>query len=803
MSIIREKIRFNDSLSGTTMNLIIPIGSNDNFTGYQQEVDNLTQFTALDLVNPVSDAEKRRFKLNPNPNSSINLYFKFGSSNQATFTAAGFTQEEINTGSDSILNSFFILDFYDTYDFYNQTKIFTTYLTKIGTSSAYNIGSSNQFYYWYVPMSYINSFTGSTTTGYVKFSFFNAKTGKLQLFYNENNTTPESAERLFFKVQMDFPNKTWKFLTSNYPTINASEILNNVLYTTKVNNTFAKTEDLQQKYPSGSTFNYKNATYNLTATTITVIIGYPAVTTAAITNITTTGATGGGQVTDNGDAPVTAFGVVWNTSPTPTLANNFTNDGTGIQTFISELTDLTMSTTYYVRAYATNSAGTTYGNQVSFKTNGLATVTTNAVSSIAETSAIGGGNVSDEGGVSVTAKGIVWNTTGNPTLANSSAAGGSGIGGFTTSMGSLTQGTTYYVRAYATNSVGTAYGNQVSFATTVATTTTTTTTAAPTTTTTTTAAPIPPSYINLNTIYSNSGDGSAYSWKCTGYYASPAMTSGQQFRIHINSDLCVSDYGTSGAYSCVRIDYKPYGGSWGVVNGAYLCESLCGQLIDVNFVISAGDEINIYNEASSPSAYGDGTRSWSCIWLVDNITGNFQIGSTCTNVCAYTAGVPPTTTTTTTTAAPTTTTTTGAPPAINLVNLYQCYYYGGDGGVVSEKRWCLNPTTPMTAGQTYSIKLNADVHIDATQNTGTHTLICVTCNNTPMIYEHIWWSDMCSYTSCTFDVNYGDNVEITSYSETTDTSCGGNACSEICIDIITGAPFQRGNTCCCGGTYTG
>ena len=95
----------------------------------------------------------------------------------------------------------------------------------------------------------------------------------------------------------------------------------------------------------------------------------------------------------------------------------------------------------------------------------LPTVTTTAASSITATTATSGGNVTDDGGVTVTARGVCYATTANPTTANSTVANGSGTGTFVANITGLTASTPYYVRAYATNSVGTAYGNQISFTT--------------------------------------------------------------------------------------------------------------------------------------------------------------------------------------------------------------------------------------------------------------------------------------------------------------------------------------------------
>jgi antitoxin component YwqK of YwqJK toxin-antitoxin module len=95
----------------------------------------------------------------------------------------------------------------------------------------------------------------------------------------------------------------------------------------------------------------------------------PVLTTTSITNITNNSATSGGIVTSDGGANITARGVVWSTSPIPTIElSTKTVDGTGTGSFTSSITGLLPNTTYYVRAYATNSAGTSYGNEITFTT---------------------------------------------------------------------------------------------------------------------------------------------------------------------------------------------------------------------------------------------------------------------------------------------------------------------------------------------------------------------------------------------------------------------------------------------------
>lgn len=93
----------------------------------------------------------------------------------------------------------------------------------------------------------------------------------------------------------------------------------------------------------------------------------------------------------------------------------------------------------------------------------LPTLTTTVASWIDATTASSGGNVTSDGGASITARGVCWGTLSNPTIASNLTSDALGTGTFTSTLTALTDGTIYYVRAYATNNVGTAYGNQVSF----------------------------------------------------------------------------------------------------------------------------------------------------------------------------------------------------------------------------------------------------------------------------------------------------------------------------------------------------
>jgi pectin methylesterase-like acyl-CoA thioesterase len=197
----------------------------------------------------------------------------------------------------------------------------------------------------------------------------------------------------------------------------------------------------------------------------------PTVTTNAITSISTTFASSGGVITNDGNGAITAKGVCWNLAGSATTSDAHTSDGITSTPFSSSMIGLTAGNTYFVRSYATNSAGTSYGNELSFTTlSSLSapTVITNAVTNPVNTSATGNGTITTWGGSTITDRGICWNTSPNPTLSTCidfNSAGAGSVGTFTAPIGGLTLGTTYYVSAYATNSTGTAYGSDVTITT--------------------------------------------------------------------------------------------------------------------------------------------------------------------------------------------------------------------------------------------------------------------------------------------------------------------------------------------------
>jgi len=198
----------------------------------------------------------------------------------------------------------------------------------------------------------------------------------------------------------------------------------------------------------------------------------PIVINGTVNSLTYNSAQVSGNMTSLGSGIVTQHGHCWATSPSPTTANNKTSLGSKntIGEFTSNISGLSPSTTYYVRAYATNAVGTTYSDDVIFTTNKLPTlaaVTTLPNPTINGVDASVSGEVTDLGDGLVTQHGHCISISQNPTIAGTKSELGAinNTATFSSQFSNLSPLTTYYVRSYATNSVGTSYGNQISFTT--------------------------------------------------------------------------------------------------------------------------------------------------------------------------------------------------------------------------------------------------------------------------------------------------------------------------------------------------
>lgn len=192
----------------------------------------------------------------------------------------------------------------------------------------------------------------------------------------------------------------------------------------------------------------------------------PSVTTTEISNVLTNRATVSGNVNNPGTSPVTSRGICASTTQNPTTSDRCVTAGSGTGPFTVIVTLLESGTRYYVRSFATSNVGTSYGNELSFVTGTTApTVTTGTTSNITTSSVTISGNVTNSGTSSVSTRGICYSRSQNPTTAGSCVNAGSGTGAYSANITGLNAGTLYYARAFATSSVGTSYGSQITFTT--------------------------------------------------------------------------------------------------------------------------------------------------------------------------------------------------------------------------------------------------------------------------------------------------------------------------------------------------
>lgn len=203
----------------------------------------------------------------------------------------------------------------------------------------------------------------------------------------------------------------------------------------------------------------------LPATTVVL----PVLTTTVPTAVTTTTITTGGKVESKGNVSISSRGICYSTTPNPTIANQKvgTTAVLGTGEFTSLVKDLTANTTYYIKAYAETSGGVVYGNELTVKTIDIVIpeLRTDSTIIIGKDIARFGGTIIKDGGSAITARGVCYSTSPNPTTDNDKVLYTINDPNFICIMEGLTPNTTYYVRSFATNVNGTAYGNMITFKT--------------------------------------------------------------------------------------------------------------------------------------------------------------------------------------------------------------------------------------------------------------------------------------------------------------------------------------------------
>lgn len=205
------------------------------------------------------------------------------------------------------------------------------------------------------------------------------------------------------------------------------------------------------------------------------VVTTPTVSTPSSTNILTSSASLGGNITSTGGALLTETGVYYSTTAgfADGTGTKVTASATGTGTFTTSVTGLIASTIYYFKAYATNSAGSSYSTQGSFVTSTPVIVVAPTISSPTtqtanSTNAIVSANVTNNGGGILTERGFYWSTTNGfaDGAGTKITVAGTSTGSFSTTIGSLSTATTYYFKGFATNSAGTVYTSQANFTTT-------------------------------------------------------------------------------------------------------------------------------------------------------------------------------------------------------------------------------------------------------------------------------------------------------------------------------------------------
>lgn len=243
--------------TGGDLTFTVPLSVDEQLNGLQQPIDEyITRETGLS-INPVEDKDTFRYK--PDSPYVFDALFYSGGTYDNSYEYAGFTAQEIALKNVVILRSFYIMQVYDSVETSNQTLLHNGYYNGFnfifnGTDSQYLITEEDEFSDLYIPNWYIESLSGATTTLYGKISFYNAKTGKLQLFSQAYSgatdyVVPTGDTDMYFELQLDPTTLEYNIAQ---PII--SHELTNADYIDKINNTLDSFDNQTPTYPTGNTF---------------------------------------------------------------------------------------------------------------------------------------------------------------------------------------------------------------------------------------------------------------------------------------------------------------------------------------------------------------------------------------------------------------------------------------------------------------------------------------------------------------------------------------------------------------------
>jgi pectin methylesterase-like acyl-CoA thioesterase len=199
-----------------------------------------------------------------------------------------------------------------------------------------------------------------------------------------------------------------------------------------------------------------------------VIPDLPQVQTLGVDEISTQSVLFKGNAIDDGGVAIDSLGVVYSTIANPDISSSVALGNAQKGFFQTKIEGLTVSTRYFAKAFIANGAGITYGNEIEFTTLdklSVPGVSTTNVSHISNKGAVAYGQVYFDGGLEVTLTGFCYSKQVSPTLSNLVASEGVGLGEYNAYLNEVEAGQTYYVRAFAENSEGVGYGNQLEFTT--------------------------------------------------------------------------------------------------------------------------------------------------------------------------------------------------------------------------------------------------------------------------------------------------------------------------------------------------
>jgi hypothetical protein len=234
-----------------TKDIIIPIAisSDNSLSGLQDDIEDYVERETGLSINSADDGESFRYL--PTGNTTMIFEFYSGGTYYTDLFAAGFKNSDIGY-TNPILTSFYLLTLFDSRNRSSQLKLNNGFLNgfnfiESSGNTIYDITSNKEFSNLYIRNDYINTLTGLTTL-YFTLSFFNGKTGEIQLFFNNDLSGDTTDNRNYFGIVLNPINKTFSWSGS---TINAREIINTG-FTQTYNQTVDKFQNQKPLFPSGN-----------------------------------------------------------------------------------------------------------------------------------------------------------------------------------------------------------------------------------------------------------------------------------------------------------------------------------------------------------------------------------------------------------------------------------------------------------------------------------------------------------------------------------------------------------------------